>query len=431
MKITQKKLDDNRLRLEVTASPEDVEKAFFAAEVGFAEQMKLRPQEGKTVAQVAEESMGIKNLDAVIEPQVAECLIPFALDKKDLTPAYPPTATAKTTLKRGQEYQFSLEVEPKPEYELSNYEKVSISIPPLEIADWEIEKQIADMAEQCAEYATADPHPVVKGDHVLLALEASKDGEAFPGLSTEGRTYTTGAGLMPDGFDSSIIGMEVGETKKFSFSGPSIDEAGKEIEETIDCVATIKEIQKRVIPAINDAWIAANMPMFANLEMLKSSIREQLTQARSAEYELYKRQLTVAELAKRFEGKIADPIYEAMQKNLMNNLRNELQQQNVNMEQFVEQNGGQQQFSMMMMMQTRQNLIEGFSLDALFRHKKMVVNEEDILEACRTINPQQQPQLIRDRMEQVGCGFILRETASRMKASRWLVENADITIVSE
>ncbi len=159
-------------------------------------------------------------------------------------------------------------------------------------------------------------------------------------------------------------------------------------------------------------------------------IRERITAARSAEYENFKRQLAVSELAKRFEGKIADPVYEAMQQSILNNLRTQLKQQNIPFEQFVEQNGGEQQFSMSMMMQTRQNLVESYSLDAVFRHEKMTLSDSDIFDACKEMNPQQ-PEMVKEQMEKTGWGYALRETASRLKASKWLVEQAAITVQAD
>ncbi|MEG0759571.1 MAG: trigger factor, partial [Raoultibacter sp.] len=69
----------------------------------------------------------------------------------------------------------------------------------------------------------------------------------------------------------------------------------------------------------------------------------------------------------------------------------------------------------------RETLVQGFSLDALFRHENMVVTDEDILEACKLMNAQQ-PEMARDQMQQSGRGFALREIAERMKANQWLLD---------
>lgn len=429
MKVTQKKLGDGKVQLDAVATVDEVNRALQQAHVGFAQQMGLRPERDKTVAQVAEEKMGIKNLDSVVEAQAIEMLAPFALDKKNLIPAYPPKPQAKSVLKRGQEFSFTMTVAIKPNYELSSYDSVTITVPPFQIDERAIDDQLAQMAERYAEYVADDPRPVEKGDSCLLALDCYENGEKMAGLSTEGRTYTTGAGFMPDGFDENIIGMKPGETKTFTFEGPGLDDDGNEVTETVECTATVKEIQKQVIPAINDAWVAKNMPMFKSADALRESMREQMSKQGKEQYEDYKRQAAASELARRFKGRIADEVYEAMQQNLMSNLRMQLQQQNTTYEQFVEQQGGQQQFSMMMMMQTREMLVQGYALDALFNHEKMVLTDEDIMAACRTINPQVNPKQVRQQMEQTGRGFALRESAERLKANNWLLDHAIVNVV--
>lgn len=427
MKVTQKKLDDGKLLIDAVASTAEVSRALNNAHIGFAQQMGLRPEKDKTVAEVAEERMGVKDLDSVVQAQAVEMLVPFAIDKTGILPAYPPQPQVKSALRRGQTFQFSLELAPKPDYDLESYEPVEITIQPLELDEKQIDAQIADMAERYAEFVADDPHPVRKGDSCLLALESYESGKQVAGLTTDARTYTTGAGLMPDGFDENIIGMDVGETKKFTFEGPGIDDDGNEIVETIECTATVKEIQKKVIPVIDDEWVQKYMPMYKDAAALRGSISESMNKQAMAEYEDYKRNIAAGELAKRFKGRIADEVYEAMSRNLMNSLRMQVQQQNMTWEQFIEQQGGEQQFNMMMMMQTRQMLVQGYALDALFRHEGLVVSDEDVNEACRAMNPQS-PLSVRRQMEESGRGFALREAAERIKANKWLLEHAKITV---
>ena len=65
MKISKIKKADGKTILEVTATADDVDKAFALAEFDFANSMGINPEPGKTIAQMAEEKMGIKNLDSL------------------------------------------------------------------------------------------------------------------------------------------------------------------------------------------------------------------------------------------------------------------------------------------------------------------------------------------------------------------------------
>ncbi|HIT44492.1 MAG TPA: trigger factor [Candidatus Aphodovivens excrementavium] len=426
MKITQKKIDGGKVLVSAIASTAEVTKAFNSAHLAFAQQMGLRPERGKTVAQVAEESMGIRDLDSVVSTQAAEALMPFAVDKTGIIPAFPPVIDPKSSLKRGQTFQFEVTITPKPDYKLSSYEPVSITLQPLQIDTSEVDAQLAQMADTYAEYVADDPHPIGKGDSCKIKMSVQREnGEDIPALATEGRTYVAGMGYMPDGFEENVLGMDVGETKTFEFDAPDIDENGKEVTSHLIATVTILEAQKRVQPEINDEWVQKYMPFYKNADDLRKSIEDGVTKKQRQEYENGRRQAVAAAAAKRFEGSIADEVYEAVSQNMMNNLRTQVAAQGMKFDEFVEQQGGQQQFNMMMMLQIREMLVQGYTLDAVFRHEGLTITDEDLNEACAELG-QGDPKTVRRQLEESGRGFVLREAAERLRANKWLVEHADI-----
>ncbi len=254
------------------------------------------------------------------------------------------------------------------------------------------------------------------------------DGEEIKALTCEDRTYIMGRGYMPAGFDEELLGMEPGQTKEFTFEAPLGTESGEVVNKPISCTVTVKEVQKEVVPIIDDAWVKANMPMFASKEALVADMRRVFEAQQRENYEGYVQQMAVGALTRRFEGRIADEIYEATRDHLMNNLRMELQQAGMTWEQFVEGNGGEQQFGMMLMMQTREVLVQGFCLDAVYRHERMTLTDKDLEDACYGMNPQGNPKAMREDLEASGRGFALRETAERLKAARFVAANAKITV---
>lgn len=431
MKVTKKKLDDGRFRLECVATPEEVGNALHTAQLGFANSMGLRPEQGKTIAQVAQERMGIKDLDSIVEGKAIEALVPYALDKKNLIPSFPPKAAPISPLRRGQEFRFALDVTPKPSYELTSYEPVEITVPSYQFDEAAVDAQLEEMASRYTVYEKVADKVIEKGDSCLISMEAFEDGKPLPGLTSDGRTYTTGAGYMPDGFDQQIIGMSPGETKEFTFEGPSLDEDLNETTQTVTCKVTVKEVQQPTTPPVDDAWVKANMPMYAGVAELRAEIAKSLERRDREQYEGYRRQLVAAELGRRFQGAIADEVYEAMRGNLMESIRIDLQQQGKTWEEFVNENGGEQQLGIMMMMQAREMLVQGFALDAVFQHEGLSLTEEDLEAACAAINPSMNPKQVRKQFEQTGRGFALRESAERLKANKWALDRAIVRTPEE
>lgn len=443
MKVKQKKLDDGKVLLECIADQKEVVRALDKAAMGFARQMRLAPQQGKTIAQVAQESMGIRDLDSVVEAQAIEYMVPFALSKARIVPAYPPTGMPAGAMRRGRDFAFRVTVMPKPEFELKSYEPVEITVPAAPtVAPEVVEQRIAQMIEPYGRYVDSGSEgPVGPYDNVLIAIKATSKGEEMRGLSTTGRTYVLGQGYMPGGFDENVEGMMVGETKTFTIEAPDYSLDGLESTVPVECTVTVKQIQKRTVPQLDEEFIKMYMPMYKDVEAFRNQIEHELTVAQKTQYEQYVQQVAVRKLMERFEGTIADPVYEHMQNRMMNELRQNLQAQGQSLDDFIENNGGQQQFQMMMLMQIRETLIQNYCLDAIFRHQGLVIRDEDLEEVCaamlppmETMDPMQQlmgnvptTKSIRKNFEENGQSFILRESAERLRANKWLVEHAKVT----
>lgn len=436
MKVKQVKKDDDVVVLEAVATPQDVAKVLQFAQEGFANSMGLMPEKGKTVAQVAEEKMGIKNLDQIVANEAASALVPMALDKRDIIPAFLPEVEPAGTLERGKEYRFKLTVTLRPEYELTSYDPVTVKLAKFSVDESAVQAELDNMRQQYTAYVkdeTADPdHVVSAGDFIKIAIEATgEDGKPFRGLSTTGRTYAVGAGHMPEGFDSQVQGMKVGEKKSFSFDGPSFDDDYNETTERVNADVEVLEMLVERKPEIDDEWVSKSMPWFKTADELKTSIRKNIEVAQRESYDGYVRQAVASEWAKRFQGKIADEVYESMMVQLRDNIRRDLQQQGSSWDKFVEESGGESNVSMMLMMQVREVLTQGYALDAVYRHFGLNATDSDYDQVCRAMNPQADPRQLREQIELHGQGFALRESAERYKANIYAVENATIEYVEE
>lgn len=435
MKIVQKKKSGNSVSYDVTATAADIDQVFNQAHIAFANSMGLRPEPNKTVAQVAKERMGIADLDAVVRTGATEMLVPLVLDKKNIVPAFIPTLVGEGELKRGQDFKFHLDVELKPKYELTSYDPVHLEIPPFSVDESLVDAEIAKLSQNYTSYVKdedADPdHELAPGDYVKLNLYVESNGEPVKGLNADGRIYAVGAGHMPPEFEREIIGMKVGETKEFHFGAPDFDEDHNEITVPHEAKATVTELLREEAPDIDDAWVKRNAPMFKNADEFKANIRKGIEVQARESYKAFVRQAAASELAKRFQGKIADEVYEQMARQLRENLQRDLQQQGKTWEEFVEENGGEQSISMMLMLQTRELLTQGYALDAVYRHFGLSVTDQDIEQVCHAMNPQVPPKTLHEQIRQNGQGFALRESAERFKANDYIVEHADIVEVEQ
>lgn len=430
MKVTEKVNADGTLTLRACASVKEVNQALYDASVEFAREAGLKPQVNRTVAEVAREELGIENLDAMLEQKAVDLLVPLAVDRQALIPAYAPQVMGSNRLARGREFKFELKVVLRPKMELSSYDPVSITVRRFTPDTSGVDARIEEVLKQGVAYVSDPEHDTVEeGMSCLLALRCTENGTVIPGLTSEAKPYTTGAKYMPDGFDREIIGMRVGQTKSFTFSGPSVDAQGREVEQVIDCTATVKEVQVRAHPELTDEWVRRSGSGCKTVAEYRKSVEEKVIAEQRASYDAYCRQVAAAALAERMVGAIDDEYYEAMRDTLLKNLRHELAHNNVKYEDYVAQNGGEQGFSIAVMMQTRDMLTQSYSLDAVFRHEHMVVGEDDLIAACREMVPGADPRQVLQSMRRQGRGYVVRESAERLKAGRWVLEHANVTEV--
>ena len=434
MKVKQIKKDGSSVVLDVVATPQDVARALQMAAEAFAMAMGLQPEPNKTVEQAISEKLGIRDIDKVVGQNAIETLIPRALDKRNIIPAYPPKANVNSDLVRGKEFRFTLDVELRPEYELTSYDQIDVEVQPFSIDESLVQAEIESMTNQYTAYVKDDSidkgYELKKGDFAKIAIKATgPDGKPYKGLSTDGRTYAVGEGHMPEGFDSKVRGMTIGEEKSFTFMAPSFDNEFNEIEEKVDCEVKILEVLKEQKPKLDDAWVKKNMPWFSSAEELEQSIRKSIEIGQREGYDAYVRQAVAAKWATRFEGKIDDEIYENMSRQLAENIQLDIQQQGKTWDEFVAENGGESQVNMLLMLQAREVLTQGYALDAIFRHFNLVVTDQDVEAVCHAMNPQADPKQLRQQIEQNGQGFALRESAERYKANVFAVEKANIIYI--
>ncbi len=422
MKVSEKKLEDGRIQLDAIAATAEVAQALNVARYSFCAKMGIQVKPGQAPEAAAQEALGVKDLDTVCQQMAVDYLVPFAVDKRNLCPAYPPKAQFGEPIKRGHTFEFSLQVVPKPAYELDTYEPVTITVEPFSFDERAVDAELNNLAESFATFERDEPHPIGDHDAALIAIEASQAGKRLDNLCTDGRTYIMGMQLMPEEFERNLVGMTEGDVKEFEFTVPNMPEDDKD---PFKCTVTVKELQHKVIPEVDDKFIAKNMPMMRDAAALRGSIAERLRAKATDEYNEMKLSMAAEELGRRFKGRIDDEVYEAMRDTLLTNIKMSLAQQGVSFDQFVQAQGGEQQFGMMLMVQARQMLVAGYALDAVFRHENMELTDEDILASCRAMNPAD-PESVRRQMEGNGQGFVLRETAERLKANRWLLEHAKV-----
>jgi trigger factor len=436
MKIKKSEKPEGKIELKVTAPASKVQEAIRFIEFQLAMQNGVMLQgieEPGALTKAVKEKVGEAYYNSFIDFQVMNFLAPFAITQEKLSIIGPPKVTTTgVKVDPARDLEFRIEAVAKPTYEITDFSPVKIQLPKINISEEDIDNQLLMMADSRATYEKDEDRPVNEGDDILFAIKTlDEKGEELKNLTAEKRNYKLGEDYMPVEFDDNLLGMQVGETKTFDVSSPFFNMNATGNPEDAEPVSftftiTILEIQKRVIPAITDTWVEKNVPPLKTVTELREEIRQQGVAAQAKELTNMKSYLAASEFSKRMSGSIPDELYELTRDDILHNMQQQLQAQGKTLQEYIaEQAGGEQQFSMQLMMQTREVLVQGFSLDALARHLKLEVTEDDIAETFSLMAPGHEYEA-RSEFETTGRMYLIQEGALRNKANKWLVENAEI-----
>jgi trigger factor len=89
-----------------------------------------------------------------------------------------------------------------------------------------------------------------------------------------------------------------------------------------------------------------------------------------------------------------------------------------------------QQYGLQVMLQVRETLRQSCSLDALARHLKMKLTDQDIDVALHAMAPGKEEEALQ-QFAGTGRDYLLHEAALRIKANQWLVDTATFDYIDQ
>ena len=171
-------------------------------------------------------------------------------------------------------YTFILE----PEVKLGEYKNLGIKKEEAKVSKEEIQEQIDRLVKNYAELMIKEEGKVENGDIAVIDFEGFKDGVPFDGGKGEDFDLEIGSNSFIPGFEESMIGMSLGETKDLNLTFPSeyhaADLAGKDVVFKV----TVKEIKTKVLPELDkDFFDDLGMEGIYSKEDLEAQFEEELS----------------------------------------------------------------------------------------------------------------------------------------------------------
>jgi trigger factor len=275
MKVTTTKGPRSSVVLEVEVPPERVAASVQQAVARLSRNTRVpgfRP--GHAPRAVLERVVGPERvLDEAFEHLIPDTLEEALTDAAVIPLIQPDVEVVQRDEGKALIYRATVPV--RPEVTLGDYRNFPFAIDIETIDDARVAQVLEELRDQQASLVPVEDRPVKDGDYLIIAFEGRRDGETFEGGSSDRYPIVVGAGRMIPGFEEALIGLAIGEEKRFGLTFPNDypDKtlAGKPVEFSV----TVHEIREKVLPPLDDD-LATSLGDYADLDALRAEVRERL-----------------------------------------------------------------------------------------------------------------------------------------------------------
>jgi trigger factor len=426
------RLEGNNVKLTVTASAEDVDKAITEAYARLGAKLRVPGfRKGKAPRPVVDNFVGREHVLAEATEELVNSQYPLAIDAESLRPIESPEMDGLDTVEAGKEYTFVAQIELRPELTLSGSEPVAIEMPPHDVAESEIQLHLDNMRDRFATLKPVEGRGVAANDFVLLSFTGYVDGETYDGNQVDKYLYEMNHGLMPKEFDDGILGIEAGGETTVEFDIPDTSSNPDFVGKKARFDVVVHEIKEKSLPELNDEF-ATLMGGFDTVEDMRKDLVDRLQVQKSMTYDRDKERMVRIELAKRLKGDVPESMITARANSMMRDFHEMLESREITLESYMEMLGVD--FATIqsdITAQAASSVHEDLALEALFRARKMEVTDADVDEEVASVADatESTPEESRKRWEQLGLMPVLREQIMHRKAVLWLMETAEVTEV--
>ena len=364
-----------RIELDVVAGAADVASCMDEFYACMARVRRVEETQPEARLRALEGLVGAQDLAEACRDFVLNRFTAAAVRRLGLDTVLAPGVHADDVPRKGEDFSFAVSVTPRPALSLSSIGPVHVKRFRAQVEEADIQEQLAYAAERFATLVPADHDVLQEGDWALVDVDMMREGKRAKDLSGVRRSVEFARGLVPEGLLEGVLGMRAGEMRKVEFSvGPASGDAPVE---RYKADVTLRQVQRRLVPAIDDAWVAENLPQFETLEGFRRSIAADL-EAQSARVERQDRVRQVrSALAARLEGSVPDEMYQQAKESLVAQTCAALEAQGKSLDAYLEEHGTTQAaFNVNAFLQASEYLRQNLALDVLARERGLWETQE-------------------------------------------------------
>lgn len=420
--------EKEELVLTITASAEEVDESAkkFFAEIAQRDIPGFR--KGKAPRQVLEQSVGgHKNAMGGVAEMLINELGFKAIDDADVVFLSNPDFNVDNDVVEGKPFTFTVSGPVVPTMKLTNCDPVAIEMPPDEATDEEVEAELAALQDYYHSFESIDDpdHKAEMGDTICATVTVLDDGQPVNGLRGASRMYELGDATMPESFDEQVVGAKANEEIEFDFSAKKDDGTPEIGSGNLHAIVTITEFRRKVLPAL-DEDLAIKVGC-ADVDDMRAQMRRNINEHKNKTLPNLMVERAVDVLIDRLVGDVPQYYVDFIRQDVGREVMQSFEKQGTSLQQWLLQNGtnGDDLKAEVSKEALRRAQID-CALEAFIAEKGIECTEEDIE---KELANEDDPAAIREKWEASNRMAELRKICRHSKATRLLVQEAEVTVV--
>ena len=220
-------------------------------------------------------------------------------------------------------YTLTATVTVKPEVSVKKYKGIKAEKIVTEVADSQIEGELAVMLERNARIIEVEDRPAQNGDQAEIDYEGFKDGVPFEGGKNEHFPLELGSGQFIPGFEDQVCGHNAGDEFEVNVSFPE-DYPAEELKGApVVFKCKLHSIKTKEMPVADDEF-AKDVSEFDTIDELKADIKAKLQEKADAQSEAELEEKLVDAILENMEAEIPECMYEARMEDIAADFENRL-----------------------------------------------------------------------------------------------------------
>jgi trigger factor len=365
MSTAVENLGENRVRLTVDVSPDQVRHAVDHAMSDLSESVKIPGfRKGKIPTPVLVSRLGKERIYAEAVDSHIGGWFWSAASRSRVRPVSDPQYEFELPDTPDDAWSFVATVEVQALPELIDWKQLEVPRAEVEVPQESVDAEIEALRESVAELAPAGDRPARAGDTLVVDLVDS-DGEAQPDTVVE-----LGGGRLASELEAALVGASAGETKQIVF--PLADGSSSTVE------VTVRDVQEKVLPELDDD-LARAASEFDTLADLRASIEGTLREQLDAEIDAAFRLSAVDELVRASEVQPALPLVRTRAGDLLTGFARSLERRGISLDTYLAASGGNaQDLERQMVLEAAVSVARELALEALAEKAGIDVSDDDV-----------------------------------------------------